>query len=110
LISDGEYFNREWEKERARLALRYWQQRARKLEQIPIQEIRFMYGDKEAKQKRLQALVAILAQAGWLTQANLARLLGVSRSTLYKDLLALHELGVLLAEDQAGRIGLMPDE
>ncbi len=68
-----------------------------------------MYGDKYGKQQRLKKLVALAARsAGGISQAALARALGVTRATVHKDLVALHKRGVRLAEDDQGRI-LLPD-
>lgn len=68
-----------------------------------------MYGDKDEKQQRLKKIVALAARsARGITQAALARALGVTRATINKDLVALHKRGVRLAEDDKGRI-LLPD-
>jgi DeoR/GlpR family transcriptional regulator of sugar metabolism len=67
-----------------------------------------MYGDKQEKQKRLQKILAVIARSGGtLSQAALARIVGVSRSTINKDLIALHERGVMLAEDETGHLSLL---
>lgn len=67
-----------------------------------------MYGDKEQKNNRLNQMVAIIRQAGNITQTALARMLGVSRSVVNKDLVTLHRRGIRLAEDGRGRLSL-PD-
>lgn len=48
-----------------------------------------------------------------LKASQLARLLGVPRSTVIRDLPALEEAGILLMEDEQGRLSLfrlIPDE
>lgn len=66
-----------------------------------------MYGDKQDKQRRLAQLVDIVAQAtDGITQAALARALGVTRGAINKDLGILHDQGVLLAEDEQGKLSL----
>ncbi len=66
-----------------------------------------MYGSKSAKRKRLERLAALVALAPQgVTQAGLARVLGVDRATVADDLSALERLGVLLAEDAQGRVTL----
>ena len=69
-----------------------------------------MYGDKQQKQTRLQTLLAEVAKANGITQAGLARILGVPRSTINKDLAVLHEHGALLTEDDHGQLGLLTDD
>ncbi len=65
-----------------------------------------MFGNKNDKLERLDAISAVLRSArSGLTQAELARLVGVNRSTINKDLAIIQErIGVLLAEDDAGRL------
>jgi predicted DNA-binding transcriptional regulator YafY len=64
-----------------------------------------MFGDKDRKRSRLEQMVEIIAQApAGITQAALARLLGVARSTVSKDLLALEKRGVRFSQDRRGRI------
>jgi DeoR/GlpR family transcriptional regulator of sugar metabolism len=66
-----------------------------------------MYGDKVEKQARLEQMAALVAQASeGVTQADLARALGVSRATIHKDLVQLEQKGVRLAEDDAGRLSM----
>jgi uncharacterized membrane protein len=68
-----------------------------------------MYGDKLQKDKRLQQIVEAIREAGnGVTQAALARIVGVSRSVINKDLVTLHERGVRLGEDEEGRL-MWPD-
>lgn len=70
-----------------------------------------MYGNKQEKQERLQAILAVVAHSSVaLTQAALARTLGVARSTINKDLVVLHKQGALLAEDEEGHLSLLSDE
>ncbi len=64
-----------------------------------------MFGSKDDKSKRLERMVEIIAKAPvGITQAALARLLGVGRSTVNKDLRALERRGVRLSEDRRGRL------
>lgn len=68
-----------------------------------------MYGNKNEKQMRLGKIVVLVTQsASGLTQAELARVLGVNRSTICKDLISLEDSGIRLAEDEAGRL-IWPD-
>jgi predicted DNA-binding transcriptional regulator YafY len=64
-----------------------------------------MFGNKDKKRNRLEQMVEIIAKApGGITQAALARLLGVGRSTVNKDLRSLEKRGVRLSEDRRGRL------
>jgi predicted DNA-binding transcriptional regulator YafY len=65
-----------------------------------------MFGDKHNKVDRLQTIGVLLRSArGGLTQAELARLIGVNRSTINKDLAIIQDrTGTLLAEDDQGRL------
>lgn len=65
-----------------------------------------MFGNKHKKQVRLQRLGALLKkERNGITQAELARRLGVSRATVLKDLAILQEqAGLLAAEDEDGRL------
>ncbi len=64
-----------------------------------------MFGDKDEKQKRLEQMVEIIAKSpAGITQAALARLLGVGRSTVNKDLVSLEQRGVRLSQDRRGRL------
>ena len=66
-----------------------------------------MYGDKDVKRARLETMAKLVAAAPTgVTQAELAQALGVSRSTVNKDLVCLESNGVCLAEDDAGRLWL----
>lgn len=65
-----------------------------------------MFGRKDKKLERLQQIGRIVGQEReGITQAELARRLGVSRSTILKDLAIIEEhTAVLLAEDDRGRL------
>ncbi len=63
-----------------------------------------MFGNKDEKQKRLEQLTALVAQSQGINQAALARALGVTRSTINKDLIALEQRGVRLSQDYRGRL------
>ncbi len=64
-----------------------------------------MFGSKDEKQKRLEQMVEIIAKSpAGITQAALARLLGVGRSTINKDLVSLDQRGVRLSQDRRGRL------
>ncbi len=66
-----------------------------------------MYGSKSEKRQRLEKEAALVALAPeGVTRASLARILGVARSTISDDLAELERLGVLLAEDEGGRLTL----
>ena len=66
-----------------------------------------MFGSKDGRLRRLEQLEGIVRQCqGGITQAELARRLGVTRGTVYKDLAVLQKLtGGLLWEDDSGRLG-----
>lgn len=61
-----------------------------------------MYGNKQEKRERLARLVDLVQEAPGITQSELARRLGVDRSTVFKDLVCLAELGIRLAQDERG--------
>lgn len=64
-----------------------------------------MFGNKDQKRNRLEQMVEIIAKSPvGITQAALARLLGVGRSTISKDLRSLEKRGVRLSEDRRGRL------
>jgi predicted DNA-binding transcriptional regulator YafY len=64
-----------------------------------------MLGNKDEKRNRLNQIVSIVTRsAGGVTQASLAQMLGVGRSTINKDLVTLEKRGVRLAEDGQGRL------
>lgn len=64
-----------------------------------------MFGSKREKHDRLEQLTDLVADE-WRTQAELARATGVDRATVHKDLVVLEQRGVLLAEDERGRVRL----
>lgn len=65
-----------------------------------------MFGNKENKLGRLFKIVQVLKESDeGISQADLAREAGTSRSTLFKDLAILQEkTGALVAEDDDGRL------
>lgn len=65
-----------------------------------------MFGNKRNKRDRLATIGDLVRGArDGLTQAELARLVGVNRSTINKDLAIIQERsGILLAEDDDGRL------
>jgi len=65
-----------------------------------------MFGNKQVKQARLEHMARVIERHPDITQAELARKMGMPRSTVNRDLLALEKAGVLLAEDTRGRLAL----
>lgn len=64
-----------------------------------------MFGSKDKKQERLEKIAVLVARSvGGITQAALAKALGVTRATIYRDLVVLEQKGIRLAEDDAGRL------
>lgn len=65
-----------------------------------------MFGNKQDKNDRLHQLVSIVraCRPDSITQAELARRLGVQRSIVLKDLGVLQTQGLFLAEDDAGNL------
>ena len=61
-----------------------------------------MFGNKQAKQERLQQMADVIEQHPWISQSELARQLGVPRSTVKRDLPTLEQAGILLTEDERG--------
>ncbi len=60
-----------------------------------------MFGSKQDKADRLAQIVEILQRVPQgISQAELASLLGVPRSTIARDLPVLEERGILLQEDE----------
>jgi len=68
-------------------------------------EVAAMFGSKQAKAERLAREAALLEQRQEISVAELAREIGVPRKTIYSDLAALEEQGILLQE-QAGKVSL----
>ncbi|OQY92930.1 MAG: hypothetical protein B6D41_07955 [Chloroflexi bacterium UTCFX4] len=66
-----------------------------------------MFGDKQAKRERLAKLVDLVQQRPGISQAELARKLNVNRSTIFKDLVTLSELGVRLSQDDNGGLYIL---
>ncbi len=66
-----------------------------------------MFGNKRKKAQRLETIGQLLGSNDGLTQAQLARKLGVSRGTINKDLAILQErTGILVSEDDRGILRL----
>jgi DNA-binding IclR family transcriptional regulator len=66
-----------------------------------------MFGTKQSKEQRLEQFVDLLEQhPNGLPPIEIARRLGVERSTIHRDLVALEERGVLLAEDKRARVSI----
>ncbi len=65
-----------------------------------------MFGNKQKKQNRLQKMAHLLkASDDGMTQAELARKVKVSRSTVNKDLgIIQQETGTLVSEDEKGKL------
>lgn len=64
-----------------------------------------MFGSKQDKAERLEREIAILMTVQEISVAELAERIGVPRKTIYSDLLALNDKGVLLQEDN-GKISM----
>jgi DNA-binding IclR family transcriptional regulator len=64
-----------------------------------------MYGSKQGKVERLEVEIEMLETEA-LSLSQLAARLGVPRSTVMRDLPALEDRGVLLQEDEAGRLSI----
>jgi DeoR/GlpR family transcriptional regulator of sugar metabolism len=65
-----------------------------------------MFGNKQSKQERLEQMAKVIEQHPDITQAELARLMRMPRSTVKRDLPAMEKAGILLAEDKRGRLAL----
>ncbi len=66
-----------------------------------------MFGSKRGKQDRLEKIVNLLERnPGGLSQSEIAKLVRTQRSTVHRDLAALEKRGVLLVEDDRGRVSL----
>lgn len=65
-----------------------------------------MFGNKKDKNDRLHQLVAIVKshRPSSISQAELARRLGVARSTVLKDLGILEQQSLYLVEDSDGNL------
>lgn len=64
-----------------------------------------MFGSKQGKQERLGQYKELLGEEA-LTTAEIARVLGVPRSTVLRDLPELEDQGVKLEEEADGRLRL----
>ncbi len=66
-----------------------------------------MFGSKHDKQQRLERIAELLKEhPDGLSQIEIARQLSMPRSTVKRDLSALEQAGVLLAEDARGWLSL----
>ncbi len=65
-----------------------------------------MFGSKADKAERLARAAAVIGDRGEITAGELARRLGVPRSTVARDLASAEARGMLLCEDGRGRISL----
>lgn len=66
-----------------------------------------MFGNKTDKQKRLQQMAEVIRQhPSGVSQSQIARKLGVPRCTVKRDLPTLEKAGILLCEDERGRLSL----
>ena len=64
-----------------------------------------MFGNKREKQERLDQYAAMLGEQA-LSQAEMAKRLGVPRSTVMRDLTDLDDQGIQLEEDAQGHVRL----
>ena len=64
-----------------------------------------MFGSKEGKVDRLEQEIELL-EGEALLPAQIAERLGVPRSTVMRDLPELEDRGVLLQEDEDGRLSI----
>lgn len=66
-----------------------------------------MFGNKQAKQKRLEQMADVIEHnPEGISQSELARQVGVPRCTVKRDLPAMEDAGILLAEDRRGWLSL----
>lgn len=65
-----------------------------------------MFGNKDKKKERLAQIPEMVKTHQPVRRSMLARLLGVRRSTITKDINMLERKGVRLAEDHKGRLSL----
>jgi len=61
-----------------------------------------MFGNKQAKRERLEQMAETIERQPRISQSELARQLGIPRSTVKRDLPTLEHAGILLAEDERG--------
>lgn len=66
-----------------------------------------MFGTKSGKRGRLAKARQIIERQGEVSPAELARQLGVPQSTVSRDLVRLDDQGVLLCEDEGGKLSLL---
>ncbi|HEU5100801.1 MAG TPA: HTH domain-containing protein [Roseiflexaceae bacterium] len=64
-----------------------------------------MFGSKDGKVDRLEQEVELLKEEA-LRPAQIAERLGVPRSTVMRDLPAIEDRGILLQEDEDGRLSI----
>lgn len=65
-----------------------------------------MFGNKQVKRERLEQMAEVIEQRPGISQSELACQLGIPRSTVKRDLPTLEQVGILLAEDEGGRLSL----
>ncbi len=66
-----------------------------------------MFGSKRGRTNRLEQIVNLLEQNPMgLSQSEIARTMGVERSTISRDLGALEKRGVRLVQDERARVTL----
>lgn len=64
-----------------------------------------MFGNKKNKQSRLQQIVSLVTESDGITEAELARELGVTRGTINKDMSIVEkQTGALFWQDEDNRI------
>lgn len=64
-----------------------------------------MFGNKQGKAERLEQEIELLEEEA-LSAAQIADRLGVPRSTVMRDLPVLEDRGVLLQEDEDGKLSI----
>jgi len=66
-----------------------------------------MFGNKRAKRERLERMADVIEQhPQGISQSELARQMDIPRSTVKRDLPTLERAGILLAEDEHGRLSM----
>jgi DNA-binding IclR family transcriptional regulator len=66
-----------------------------------------MFGNKQSKKARLERMADVIEQyPQGISQSKLARQMGIPRSTVKRDLPTLEQAGILLAEDERGRLSM----